>query len=178
MNIILLRHLDTMYSCEHLICGQTDCGILPGKKLIIPDEITGIMNAGKIKIYSSPLKRCLETTRLLADTANCHNIALVPEFVERDWGPLTGLAKVQVLQQYGTTISSLRNTLEGVESDADFSARIHRGIEQLALSDVSTVFIVTHQGCLRIICEFFGSECKKFKPGEFALIEIEKEIET
>ena len=51
MKIILLRHLDTIYSREHRICGQTDCDILPNGKLIIPDEVMKILDTEKFKIY-------------------------------------------------------------------------------------------------------------------------------
>lgn len=171
MKIILLRHLDTIYSREHRICGQTDCGILPNGKLIIPDEIMEILNTEKIKVYTSPLKRCLETVNHLQEKANFSDTVLVPEFSERDWGPLTGMTKMQVLQQYGMELSSLRNTLSGIETDKDFSTRVYQGIKRTVLTDVfATIIIITHQGCLRILCEFFGAEYKKFQPGEFALI--------
>lgn len=171
MKVILLRHLDTTYTREHRICGQTDCSILPNGKLIIPDEVMEILNTEKIKIYTSPLKRCLETANLLQEKANYSNIILAPEFSERDWGPLTGMTKIQVLQQYGMELSLLRNMLSGIEKEEDFSTRVYQGIKGAVLTDVSATIIVTHQGCLRILCEFFGTEYRKFQPGEFVLIE-------
>ncbi|HFH9839310.1 TPA: histidine phosphatase family protein [Streptococcus suis] len=171
MKIILLRHLDTSYSIEHRICGQIDCSILPGRELVIPDEITEILHTEIVNIYTSPLKRCLETTELLRNKTNCFDTIIVPEFSERDWGPLAGMMKTQVLQQYGMSISLLRNRLRGIETDYDFSTRVHRGISLFEHCDVSTILIVTHQGCLRIICEFLGIGYSKFKPGEFLLIE-------
>ena len=171
MRIILLRHLETVYSREHRICGQTDCSIIPGEKLWIPEEIMQILHTEGIRIYTSPLKRCLETTDLLRQSAICLETIRVPEFSERDWGPLTGMTKTQVLQLYGMNTAALRNSFWGIKSDKDFSDRVHRGISRLSLHDASTMLIVSHQGCLRIICDFFGTEYKKFMPGEFLLVE-------
>ncbi len=171
MKIILLRHLDTIYSREHRICGQTDCDTLPNEKLIIPDEVMEILDTEKFKIYTSPLKRCLKTIKHFQEKENCSDTILVPEFSERDWGPLTGMTKIEVLQQYGMELRSLRNTLSGIETDEDFSTRVYQGIKRTVLTDVSAMIIVTHQGCLHILCEFFGIEYKKFQPGEFVLIE-------
>lgn len=171
MKIILLRHLDTAYSHEHRICGQTDCDILLNGELLIPDKIKEILNTEEIRIYTSPLKRCLETVNLLQEKSNCFDIILIPEFSERDWGPLTGMTKMQVLQRYKKDLDLLRNTLTGIETDESFSARVYRGIKMIVLNDAVATIIVTHQGCLRILCEFFEVEYKKFQPGEFMLIE-------
>ena len=171
MKVILLRHLDTTYSREHRICGQTDCDILPDGKLMIPDKVMEILNSREIKIYTSPLKRCLETANLLQEKVICSDMILIPELSERNWGVLTGMTKMQVLQKYGKELNLLRNTLPSVETEEEFFARVYQGINGMVLDDMFTPIIITHQGCLRILCHFFGVGYKKFHPGEFMLIE-------
>lgn len=172
MKIILVRHLETSFSRIHRICGQTDCGLLPNQELIVPTEILTVVRYRLVKIFTSPMQRCLETTIFLQKQIDISDAVIVPELIERDWGPLTGKTKEQVNEIYDMDIGLLRNHHSQIESDMQLNQRINQCLSKILGEKKDINFIVSHQGCLRTIAKIYGIDCKKFEAGEFRVIDI------
>ncbi|HKR82438.1 MAG TPA: histidine phosphatase family protein [Candidatus Saccharimonadales bacterium] len=92
-------------------------------------------------IVTSPLARAIETAQIIASVLNypAYNIQANPQFVERDWGELTGLAKV-----YGPFSAQERallnnRTVETVEALQQRAAKALALLQQVSEENVLLV---------------------------------------
>jgi broad specificity phosphatase PhoE len=92
-------------------------------------------------IVTSPLARTIETAQIIASRLKypAENIQTNPLFVERDWGELTGLAKIS--SSYAAQENMLRNnrTVESVEALQQRAARALDLLQQLPEENVLLV---------------------------------------
>ena len=101
--LILLRHLQSQWNLENRFTGWTDVplskeGIENAKT--VSEKIAGV----KIdKIYTSPLIRNRETTRLISENLGQKDMPIIVNKAldERNYGKLQGLNKDEVKKQYG-----------------------------------------------------------------------------
>ncbi len=113
-------------------------------------------------IYSSPLKRALDTARAIASH---HRIPVQtePDFREIEAGELEGLSLADFTTSFAQFIlrwqeSNGQEKLPGGESVADLAERVWRGIERIkAKHDNGTVIVVTHFFCVVVaVCKALG----------------------
>jgi 2,3-bisphosphoglycerate-dependent phosphoglycerate mutase len=101
--LILLRHLKSQWNLENRFTGWTD---IPLSKEGI-ESVKGISE--KIKneridaVYTSPLKRNVDTASLILKNLRQENLPLVVDKAlnERNYGILTGLNKDEMMDKYG-----------------------------------------------------------------------------
>jgi len=145
-----IRHGQTDWNKENKVMGQID----------IPLNVVGLEQAQVVAkniidleishIASSPLKRAIQTSEIIATAIN-RPMTVIDELTQNALGVLEGRNKGEVL--YGTAISNLiehwkmgRN-IEGAESWASFVSRISIGLNRaLALNrNAKPVLIVAHK---------------------------------
>ena len=101
--LILLRHLESQWNKENRFTGWTDVP-LSKEGIESAKEVAAKLAGFKIdKVYTSPLIRNRETTRLILENLNKTNLPIVTDKAldERNYGKLQGLNKDEVKKQYG-----------------------------------------------------------------------------
>ncbi|MGN0383581.1 MAG: histidine phosphatase family protein [Eubacterium sp.] len=112
-----------------------------------------LKNYGIELLYSSHLKRAVETADIINDYINVEHVIL-PQLRESDFGILTGMMDEEIKQQF-PELSRQRILMEedipylGGENGQMVYDRAFPVIEKIAHSGVGAVAIVTHGGVIR-----------------------------
>ncbi len=154
MKLIVVRHGTTENNQTHLITGQLDIG-LAKEGLEQANELANELSKYQIEaIYSSPLKRAIQTAEPIADKINL-KITEDPRLMEVNYGEFTGRPGTSTIPVFGKDSTELMNSYEfdlqpyGGESNEDLEKRIGSFIKDLKSQDYKTVLIVGHSGTLR-----------------------------
>lgn len=131
--------------------------LLLGKRLV---------NTPVEKIYSSDLKRAIETAEIINE--NLHLVhEVIPDIQEIDFGGFTGKTDEQIRKQYGAfrkERSLHREDLpypEGGECGEDVIRRVMPRLYELCEREENMIAVVTHGGVIRSVCAYVtGSEQK------------------
>ncbi len=161
MRALLVRHGVTSET------GTILTGRLPGVALsdrgrmqarVVADRIA---EAKVAAIYSSPIRRCRETARILGEP---HDLTPITErrFIEADYGrwsgrPLKDLAKLKAWQ--GLMTSPARFRFPEGETLTEVQDRAVAAIEELATAHGDQqVMVVTHADVIRtLLCHYLGT---------------------
>lgn len=153
MKLLVARHGQTVWNAQNKVCGITDVeltenGIEQAKKLA---DI--VKNYDIDMVMSSPLKRAVETSKIVADK---NNIPLQIEelLIEQDYGIYE-----EVDRKKDNFLSNKRNFAykypEG-ESMLQVAYRIYGLIEKLKEQYKNkNILIISHRGVCRIIRTYF-----------------------
>ncbi len=146
MVIYVVRHPETEYNKKGLTQGHDDSslteqGIKTAKKL---GEL--LKNKDIVKIYSSDLGRCIQTSKLINKYLNV-KISPRTELRERNYGDYNGKKGKLISDTFN--ISDPYFVLPNGESFNQMKERVLNFVNKV---DKSTpILIVTHEGCLRAI---------------------------
>ncbi len=157
MKIYLLRHGQIEANTKDLLVGsRTDESL----------DAVGVEQARRVKIdadfdiiVSSPMKRTLETARIVNEGLH-KEIVVDADIIERDKGDLEGKTDQEVLEATGGKLNDeiLARDLEfdfspyGGESAESVRARLNRFIERVKRDyRDKKVLVVTHQGVIRVL---------------------------
>lgn len=138
--LYFLRHGETDFNAQNLLMGQMNINL--NSKGIKQAQIAAnrISNLGIEKIYSSPLSRALETSRIILSALEIdEEISVIPELSERCYGILEGMEKSE----------KLRNSINhpSVERLENFIERVRKGIEKVDTQ--KTCLIISHSGVFK-----------------------------
>lgn len=172
-----IRHGVTEWNEKQLCQGQLDielneAGRQEAKKL---GEFIKFLSFSKI--YVSPLKRALETAKILQETLPECQLELIDELKERSWGELEGIAsaemyRIEELEEKNASFFPQR----GVEERGAFKSRILQGMNKV-LSYENEPLIVSHGRVFLSLCDLLNVplirqipntsliECSPFKDG-------------
>lgn len=144
MPFYFVRHGQTDWNKEHRGMGQTD---IPLNEIGIQQAHAAAKNIAYLeisKIVSSPLKRAIETSEIIASTMNI-SIIVLDELKECSWGSFEGQLKGN-----GEWIEYWRmgGIIEGAEHWSHFVSRVATGINTALKSDADDkpILIVAHGG--------------------------------
>lgn len=170
ITLVMIRHGATKSNLEHRYLGRTNEPLMEeGIQKLLHDKKQG--RYPKVQyVFTSPMKRCLETAELLYPG---NQVIKIPEWVEMDFGAFEGKNYIDLKEdeRYQTWIDS-NGTLpfpEG-ESREQFISRSGAGFfkmcEQLLQIDDNqktqeayTVGIIVHGGTIMsILSSFYGGE--------------------
>lgn len=159
--IILVRHGTTDSNARGALCGAED------DKL----NIIGYNQANKLKeilhstklfcIYSSPLKRCTETARVISASHNI-DICIDDRLRERDFGVWNSLTISEIRARYPSEYEKWINSpehyaIEGAESVEEFQKRASEFAQFLYSTVIKecppeqNILVVSHAGVIRIV---------------------------
>ena len=164
MRLLLIRHGETKLNSTQRYWGRTDVEL----------SVDGFRQAEKLRdrlsgeridaIYSSDLKRALETAKLIASRHHTDIIACA-ELREIDFGKIEGLNYEEICQLYPEVAKSWierdpKPKYPGGESRDDFDNRVTKFFDRLKNhKEQETIVIVAHSGVLRtLMCQLLGVE--------------------
>ncbi len=105
------------------------------------------------KIFSSPLKRALETAQILNRRHNVE-IELIGDLVEYNLGAFEGLTMDEVMSKFPDVKSRMEKgepfhlLAPGGESDEEADVRVKRALEAIVDSGLPRMMVVAHLGSL------------------------------
>jgi broad specificity phosphatase PhoE len=111
-------------------------------------------------IYSSPLKRALQTAQIIADHLQLH-VEATQDLAERDFGSLSGKTWDEIDKESGQPLSEKDKNLEydyqtyGGESVEQVRARLLNFIQHIKSKHSDTVVAVTHFGIISLMNKMF-----------------------
>lgn len=156
----IFRHGRTMANDMGIYIGKTDFSLSnEGKKELI--EKTDEFIYPKVqRIYSSPLKRCTETSEILFPE---REVVCVNDLRELDFGDFEGKCVDELInrEDYKKWLKGgIDNTPPNGESIQDMTVRIFNALNQIILNMMSEDFshcaIVTHSGIITNMLTCFG----------------------
>lgn len=195
INLVLLRHGATASNKEHRYLGKTDEGLSIEGEKVLREAASKYPEADYI--FSSPMKRCLETARILYPN---QDIITIDEWEEMDFGDFEGknYKELQGNELYQKWIDS-----NGIlpfpngESREEFIERCRRGFDNLLEKNLElprkdkalTLGLIVHGGIIMALLSIFyggdyfdyqvangqGYICTgKEENGNFKITEIQK----
>jgi broad specificity phosphatase PhoE len=135
-----LRHGETDVNRLGLVSGQTDAELNDTGRGQARAAAQLLKDRGIGAIYSSPLKRALDTAGCVAEVLKLE-IVVVPELAERNWGELEGKPRALRVREA---------TPPGGEGIEVFTRRTLSGLA--SISPVASPLIVAHSGTFRVLC--------------------------
>lgn len=169
--IYLIRHGLTQGNLEGRYIGRTD---LPLCKEGIK-ELQNLMDTCEYprvgKVYSSPMRRCVETANLIYPNMQP---TLIDNLREYDFGVFENKVITELMkdEKYLQWIErTLQEGLEGAEKMQDFNQRILKGLEEVILDmmrlKISDAALITHGGVIMQLLAMCG--IPKRKPTEWVV---------
>ncbi|MBQ8091865.1 MAG: histidine phosphatase family protein, partial [Pyramidobacter sp.] len=164
MEIVLIRHGRTASNEARRYLGRADEPLSPdGRNQARALHLSGIPHAERV--YSSPLKRCLETAEIVFP--GCAPIA-VPEFVEIDFGRFEGRTHDQLTAEepaYTAWLDSRgEGEIPGGETQAQLRTRVRTGFLRVAAETdcLKRIAVVVHSGVIMAIISEFARPKRNF----------------
>jgi broad specificity phosphatase PhoE len=149
--VALIRHAPTAWNAAGRVLGQADPPLSPegaarAASWRLPGDLQALAAQGRLGWAASPLRRTVETARVLGATAPVTD----PRLVEQDWGEWTGRPRAGV--SGATQEAGWEATPPGGESPARVLARVRGWLDELAPAEgPDTWALVTHMGVIRAV---------------------------
>lgn len=151
--IALIRHGPTEWNAAKRLQGRVDpplsaLGRAEVGRRRLPADLDGW------RLVSSPLRRAVETARLLAADPSV-SLEMEPHLIEMDWGAWEGETIADLRARLGPAMAGneargLDFRPDGGESPREVQARLQPWLDRLATGGADTV-AVTHKGVIRAL---------------------------
>lgn len=152
--LALIRHGPTEWSAVHRIQGRTDIALsAEGRAAVgawrLPPELAAF------DPVSSPLRRAVETAKLLRANADAGDPTIEPRLAEMDWGEWEGRRLDDLRRELGGAMAAneargLDFRPEGGESPRELLARLRPWLAEVGAAGRPTL-AVTHKGVIRAL---------------------------
>lgn len=156
--IFLIRHGETDWNRQKIWQGQRGPGLNANGRKQIENTALKLKSASIAKIYSSDVRRAVETSQIISGSLGIGFVA-APAFRERDMGDYTELPESEVLKrnpglefEHGFLGS---NDLPTVEKWDLFVERVIDGIKDMVSNIEENTAIVTHGGVIYVALAHF-----------------------
>lgn len=167
--LYLIRHGITQGNLDGKYIGRTDLPMCPdGERGIKALAASGVYPEVH-KVYSSPLKRCLETAELIYPDAG---LMIVDELAEMDFGEFEGMSQRQLaeLPEYTEWMKGGADSRPpGGERFGDFTLRCIEGLDtvfsDMMKRDITRAAVITHGGVITNLLA--GHGLPKGRPADF-----------
>lgn len=167
--LYLIRHGITQGNLDGKYIGQTDLALCPDGEA----DIRALARSGVYpqveKVYSSPLKRCIETAQIIYPDIQ---LTKVDEIAEMDFGEFEGKrqSELENLPEYAAWLKGGADACPpGGENFGDFSLRCISGLDiifsDMMKKELTRAAVVTHGGVITNLLTGFG--LPKGKPADF-----------
>jgi len=166
MRLTLIRHSITQGNLDKRYIGSTDETLSPSG-VALARRMHGIYDRRETLVYTSPLKRCVETAQILFPSVPAQ---IVSDFRECDFGSFENknyeeLKDNQVYQAWLKTSGNNMSFPEG-EGAGDFSCRVRAAFSDLAgeliASGAPSAALVLHGGTVMAILSGFDVSGRDF----------------
>ena len=164
MKIVLIRHGESIDDILDCYGGAADYPLSDAGEETAREVATGLSDINIEKIYSSPLKRAIQTANAIDATKQC-GITVIESLKERNsYGVLSGCNKDESKDLYGYLLVDLKDKpgdyysdelVLGAEAKTEFDARIKEALLSIAKNaeenGYNSVAVVTHGNVTRSI---------------------------
>ena len=154
MILYAVRHGETIWNAEKRVQGVSDIP-LTEKGRQDATLLRDLINTLDIDVViSSPLKRAIETAKIITD--NKMPINIDDRIIERDWGMNEG-ASLDIVDKIDCWDVILNTGVMNIEKIQDFMLRVSEFIEDIKVRyKDKKVLIVTHSAVIRVIHYMLG----------------------
>lgn len=172
MNIVILRHAETLLNRYGKFCGRINCDITEEGK----SETSKLVDIEPFKfgftaMYVSPLKRTVQTLKAIYPESN---YIMDERLIEISLGGWEGLEKNSVNQEYRQAfLKGMYTPPYAMEKHEDVVNRIKSLFKELSetYKDSDSILLVTHNGVIRTIIQLIGREEIKTKNSHFIILD-------
>ncbi|QNU67076.1 histidine phosphatase family protein [Ruminiclostridium herbifermentans] len=147
--ICIVRHGETDWNTKKMIQGREDI------ELNKNGEEQAYLVAKHLKkfqwdaIVSSPLKRALNTAKIIGESVGINEITTIDDFIERDFGKGSGMTLEQQKQIFSDGI------IPGKEGDNELAERTRRALDYIVKEyEGKKIIIVSHGAMIKSILKF------------------------
>ncbi len=153
LTLYFVRHGRTEMNRLGLLQGQGGHGLLPEGREDAARAAAALAGKGVTRIYSSDLRRALETARLIRASLGLHSTVRSSRFLrEMDYGRMTGRADLEVRQLYPHFGKDARFVFPDGESYVQVQARALGWLDRLLRTRIQgSAVVVSHGGWLRTL---------------------------
>ena len=164
MEIVLIRHGRTPSNDARRYLGRKDEPLSPGGR----EHARTLLSSGLPpveRVFSSPLKRCLETAAIAYPA---HVPVVVPEFVEIDFGCFEGRTHDQLTAEEPAYTAWLASggmgAIPGGETQTELRTRCRAGFLRMtaAAAGMGRIAVVVHSGVIMAILAEFARPPRAF----------------
>lgn len=120
----------------------------------------------EILLFSSPMRRTVETAELVFPGAE---LQMIPEFMEMDFGDWDGMSWQEITAAAGTEYKKwlsdpVHNDPPGGETLTGFNLRVAEGLERVLMRTAGQcAYLVLHAGVIRsILCSVIGLPAERY----------------
>ncbi|WP_287153035.1 histidine phosphatase family protein [Candidatus Solincola tengchongensis] len=161
----LLRHGETEYHAQHRLLGRLDIGLNERGREQARRVVEFFRGLKLDAVYSSPLRRCLETAAPVAEDHGL-SIQVLEGLMEVDMGEWDGRTFDELFREEGEMVGKwMRNpssvAIPGGEDFGTVRDRVMSAVREITSRHPGDqrVLVVTHGGPIRgILCEALGME--------------------
>lgn len=156
MELIVIRHATTKYNSKGLINGQHDDQLSPEGLNELPILVNKLKPYKFNIIYTSPLKRALQTSKAIVAARNT-NLKVDPRLMEVNFGSFTSENWDSLKTVFGLNSRDLLDSYKydlqpyGGESAEQVKARVLSFLTDISKQPNQKPVIVTHGGIIRWI---------------------------
>lgn len=170
MRILLLRHAETDWNLQGRCQGVTDIELNDTGKQQAREAATHLSAKRIHAIYSSDLKRALQTAEIVAGPHQLR-VGLDRDFRELDHGVFEGLTFAEIRSNYPEFLKRWRSEpaellLPGGERLVDVEKRAWKGMDRIVSrhSADATVVVVSHNfPILSVLCRITGTPLNDYR---------------
>ncbi len=167
MDIILVRHGETEWNVGEVFRGRADINLNENGRNQAA-LVARYLQDNKIEaVYSSPLKRALDTAKTIAGYHNL-DIQVSDGLNDLDFGEWEGLTVPQVKDRYGQLFTTWLDRpekvrLPGGETLDDVCQRSMVVVENIIDNFTGTVVLITHRVVIKVlVCSLLGLDNSHF----------------
>ncbi len=169
MKLILVRHGETEWNHLHRMQGLTDLPLTETGRAQAEAIATALKNEAVEVIYSSPLKRALETARIIN---RFHQVEIIPveELKELNVGQLEGLYAEEMKARYSDffqawTTDPASTRMPGGESLPEVQERVWSAVTQIRQQNhLHPVILVSHFfSLIALFCKLLDLRLSDFR---------------
>lgn len=150
--LYVIRHCATEYNASNLISGNSDVPIIDRTV-----DISCYTKSDKIKVYSSPLKRCIQTGNILRGKIGFKRMQLDSRLKERNMGIFDGVDRKICIQKCADMFTSdgkfiLEKTPPNGESFNEFYERVSQFWSYISIElENYDIIVISHNQTLKVL---------------------------
>lgn len=154
MKLYAARHGQTQWNALHKVCGRTDIN-LTTEGYRQAEALASMASAHNIQIiYSSPLRRALETSRIISERIGVPYIA-DSRLTEQNYGLFEGIDRKN--QAFLNAKKNFAFRYPEGESMMQTACRVYGLLDEIQKNDQDKkVLLVSHGGICRVIRSYFN----------------------
>lgn len=165
-SITVLRHGETDWNAARLIQGRTEVPLNERGRIQASESAALLSETGSWRrIVASPLGRARETAEIIAEALGLDAPALVPDIIERDFGPAEGMLVPEAEARWPGL------EVPGAEALDELGRRGAAALTRLLHDEPGTI-VVAHGALMRAaLGELAGIDMPRVRNGELWLVE-------